>query len=67
MRKLENPRNMSKAVPAVVIHTHFKRFEKPEQKEGFTEPIIEVPFVKFDHNSVTEEVWNEKVKLNTLV
>lgn len=40
MRKVENERNMSKAVPSVVIHTHFKKFMVPKQSEGFTEPII---------------------------
>ena len=48
MRKVKNARNMSKPVGAVVIHTHFKRLEPPEENEGFTEPVIEIPFVYFD-------------------
>ena len=60
LRKVENERNISKAVPTVVIHTHFKRFVKPEQKEGFTHPVIEIPFVFFDQNQMGEEEWNQK-------
>lgn len=50
MRKVENERNISKAVPSVVIHTHFKRFVEPTRKEGFTENVIKIPFVFFDQN-----------------
>ena len=60
LRKVDNERNISKAVPSVVIHTHFKRFEKPEQKEGFTHPVIEIPFVYFDQNQMDANEWNEK-------
>ena len=59
MRKVENERNMSKAVPAVVIHTHFKNYQQPKQSEGFTHPIIDIPFVFFDQNIAGEEDWKK--------
>jgi hypothetical protein len=35
-------------VPKVVIHTYFKNKELPSAEEGFTEPIINIPYVHFD-------------------
>jgi len=42
---------MSNAVPPVAIHTYFKNMVKPKKEEGFTHPIIEIPYVQNDQNS----------------
>jgi len=69
MRKVESERNMSKSVRSVVIHTHFKYLEQPEQNEGFTHPVVEIPFVNFDQNEANDKEWEtlkQQVENNTL-
>ena len=58
LRNIDKNNNMSKAHPTVVIHTFFKRLEEPTLDEGYTDPIIDIPYVYVDQTNL-EDQWQE--------